>query len=172
MKTFKKVLLIIFFVFVFIPCLFHMIIEIRMGINRSKEKKASQYIQAVIVKSLNDYYQEYGEYTIDLHVLFDKGYLDRWSYPNPFSETKETIHDEPYNMTHTMGNFTYLPVQENNKINEYYILIYGPRRKYLDVDGDGKGDYVTDIIKNGRLVLSYEWDEEITRITKLLHKNK
>jgi len=167
MRTFKKIIKIIIFVIIFAPCCLVAISNIVDDIHRKKLIKVRQYILTSVVIPINRYYDDNGEYPYDLDVLINKGYFNGWSHPNPFSISNKPIRDEPFDNSNAPGNFTYLPIKENHKITGYFIITYGKADR-LDVDGDGKGDKVFDIIENGVWIPEPWARDRLPLIAKLL----
>jgi hypothetical protein len=141
----------------------------KVSLYRNKLNKVCEYVQTTIVNSISEYYRSNGEYPSNLELLQKEGYLKGWLFANPLSENKQ-VHDESFNQIHTAGNFSYIPIEVNHVITDYYIFVYGNVGPY-DVNGDGKGDLVYYIIKDGQWIPDAYVYDELENIAQSLKEN-
>jgi len=116
--------------------------------DKAKEVEAKQNLR-LLQLACDKYLERHGVYPASLEpqaVEIPLG-LD---YPtNPLAQGARQMRAVPFGAAEPYGDFTYLPVYEENELTGYYLLGYGSERtRGFDVDGDGEGDHVIMILSS------------------------
>ena len=91
-------------------------------------------------------------YPLDVQLVIEEGFMDGFPV-NPF--THQPMREIAFGETPSDGEFTYIPVIIDNKVQGYYLFCYGEAKKrhppdkwHLDVDRDGVDDHVNMVVYN------------------------